>query len=290
MIEDRLMKAGEIIQLASIFKEKGVEKIRLTGGEPCLRKDLIEIIEGLKEIGITPSITTNGALLDRHLDDMEKLGMKDLNISIDSLKPEKFKRIAQRDLLYKVLENIKAAAGRSFNVKLNVVVMRDFNDDEILDLLNFGLVVGAQIRFIEYMPFFGNSWEYGKVFSYAEVLNIIESVHPISSLEVAHDSTSKMFSVNTNGQIFGIISTVTNPFCSGCSRLRLTADGKMKNCLFSKDESDLLGPLRAGADVSELIDENIKRKKKAAGGRIDFSHENAAVQFSRNRSMIAIGG
>ena len=289
MDDGRLMTASEVIDLATVFRELGVEKVRLTGGEPTLRKDLSDIVRGLARMGLTPSMTTNGALLHRHLDELQGQGVRDLNISIDSLQREKFLRISQRDQLDRVLQNIVEASRRGFKLKLNTVLIRNFNEDEILDLIRYASDLGAEARFIEYMPFFGNQWEYDKVFTRREVLAILEPYVPLP-LKSPADSTAERYELTGTGHRFGIIPTVTQPFCQACSRLRLTADGKMKNCLFSVDESDLLSALRRGEDVRELIMQNVQRKKSSAGGRIDFSDEQAALDFARNRSMITIGG
>jgi cyclic pyranopterin phosphate synthase len=140
------------------------------------------------------------------------------------------------------------------------------------------------------MPFFGNSWEYEKVYTRKEILRDISEHVEIEQLQSPDDSTSENYLIPSTGARFGVISTVSNSFCQGCSRLRLTADGKMKNCLFSNDETDLLTAMRQGQTLTPLIQENIFRKKKAAAGRIDFNHEKAAVHYAQNRSMIAIGG
>lgn len=285
----KLMTADEIIQLTSVFQQLGVNKVRLTGGEPTLRKDLMEIISGIIALGITPSITTNGATIHQFIEDFQKNEI-DINISIDTLQKEKFAQISQRDLLDPVKANIEELVRRKLKVKLNVVLLRGFNDNEIIDLVNYAGKLGIEIRFIEYMPFFGNSWEYEKVYTRAEILKDISDHAEIQRLKSPDDSTSVNYVIPSTGARFGIISTVSNPFCQGCSRLRLTADGKMKNCLFSNDETDLLTALRHGQNLIPLIQENISRKKKTAAGRIDFNHEKAAVQYAQNRSMIAIGG
>lgn len=290
MPDHKLMSADEIFQLASIFKEFGIKKIRLTGGEPTLRKDLVEIIAALSTLNLSLSITTNAFLLDELLDDFEKYNLRNINISIDSLKPEKFSEITKRNSLDKVMNNIKKACERGFYVKLNAVIIKDVNDDEITDIIEWASTLKVNARFLEYMPFFKNNWEYSKVFSKEEILNCIAKKYEFNKKESAHDSTSVNYSIPSLGAEFGIIPTVTQAFCNGCSRIRLTSDGKIKNCLFSNDESDLLTALRNGEDVKELIRENIFRKKKAAAGKINFKDENAKIEYAKNRTMVSIGG
>ncbi|HAW51650.1 MAG TPA: GTP 3',8-cyclase MoaA [Flavobacteriales bacterium] len=289
MSSDKLMNAEEIVKMTAVFQQLGVSKVRLTGGEPTLRRDLIDIITGIKALGISPSITTNGASIQQYIDDFQENNI-DVNVSIDTLQKEKFIQISQRDLLGAVKTNIEEMVRRKMKVKLNVVLLRGFNDNEIIDLVNYAAALGVEIRFIEYMPFFGNSWEYEKVYTRKEILRDISVYGAIEPIISPNDSTSENYLIPATGAKFGIISTVSNPFCQGCSRLRLTADGKMKNCLFSNDETDLLSPLRIGENLMPLIRENILRKKKTAAGRIDFNNEKAAVQYAQNRSMIAIGG
>jgi cyclic pyranopterin phosphate synthase len=290
MPDERLMSADEIVRIVSVFKELGIKKIRFTGGEPTLRKDLGKIIGGLSSLDLDMSITTNGLLLQDCLDDFKKFGLNNINISIDSIQREKFKSITKRDSLDAVLLNIHRAKLLEFNLKMNVVVIRGTNDDEIIDLLEWSAANQLPIRFIEYMPFFGNDWDYKRVFNQQEILDVIAEKYGIRKIESPKESTSLNYTVSEIGGQFGIIPTVTNAFCNGCNRIRLTADGKIKNCLFSGDENDLLGPLRADKDMSVIIRENIERKKFSAAGRIDFSHEKAKLDYSNNRSMVSIGG
>lgn len=290
MPDDRLMKADEIHELASIFVGLGVKKIRLTGGEPTLRKDFPEVISALRTLDVSLSLTTNGLLLDQYFDHLEQVGLTNLNISIDSLEQDNFNRITQRKVFDRVMDNISEAVRRKFKVKINVVVIRDVNDSELINLVRWAADLGVDIRFIEYMPFFGNEWEYQKVFSKKEILERIATELDFIPVESPSDSTSANYFIKELNARFGVIPTVTQAFCNGCSRIRLTADGKIKNCLFSDDESDLLTHLRSGQDVKEIIVSNLLRKKKEAGGRIDFRNEKAKIDYSNNRSMVSIGG
>jgi len=287
---ENLMSAREIIKLASIFKDFGVKKIRFTGGEPTLRKDLEEIVAGISNLNLSMSITTNGLLLKEHLHYFEKYGLFNINVSIDSIQREKFKEITKRDCLQDVISNMELAKASGFALKLNMVVIRHLNDEEIVDILKWSSDLKIPVRFIEYMPFFGNEWHYKRVFTQKEILNVVSKDFKIVKLESASDSTSDNYFISELNNSFGIIPTVTNNFCSGCSRIRLTADGKIKNCLFSADESDLLGSLRRGENVREIIADNISRKKKKAAGRINFNDEKALTDYTNNRSMVAIGG
>lgn len=290
MPDSKLMSADEIFRLASIFRDFGIQKIRLTGGEPTLRKDLVEIIAALSTLNVTLSITTNAFLLDAFLDDFEKYKLKRINISIDSLNPEKFKEITKRDSLDRVMQNIKNACERGFNVKLNAVIIRGVNDDEITDIIEWASSLKVNARFLEYMPFFKNNWEYNKVFSKEEILKSVSEKYEFILKESFYSSTSVNYSIPGINASFGVIPTVTQAFCNSCSRIRLTSDGKIKNCLFSSEETDLLTGLRNGEDVKHLIIENIFKKKKAAAGKIDFKAENAKIEYAKNRTMVSIGG
>lgn len=290
MPDDRLMKANEVVALAEIFKDLGVKKVRLTGGEPTLRKDLDEILQGLSSLDLDLSMTTNALLLDQLFGMLSSNGLKKLNISIDTLNPKKFKRISQRDVFHRVIRNIEEANERRFDLKINVVVIRNENDDEVLDMLRWSAGLGIPLRFIEYMPFFGNGWEYQKVFPKLEILERIKREFEVEQIISPYDSTSRNYLNKTLNASFGIIPTVSDSFCSGCSRIRLTADGKVKNCLFSNDENDLLQIYRSGQDVKSIIRKNILRKKSAAAGKINFTDEKARLEYAKNRSMVSIGG
>lgn len=287
---EKLMQPEEISKIVSVFVGLGVNKIRITGGEPTMRKDFEDILSRLAEFNVNLSMTTNGFVLEKHFDTLIKYGVKNLNISMDSLDRFRFGKITQRDQFDKVIQNIEAATGKDFKIRINVVVIRAFNDDELIDFIKWSSVRNLEVRFIEFMPFFGNQWSYEKVFAQREILKEIRKRYVVQTIDPEKGATATRYTIPELNSVFGIIPTVSNPFCSGCNRIRLTADGKLRNCLFSTHETDLLANLRGGKDVEELILKNISEKKKMAAGRVDFSDEQAKTAYAINRPMIAIGG
>jgi len=287
------MSAGEISELAKIFVDLGVKKIRLTGGEPLMRKDAKQIIQQLSDFShrdVQLAITTNGVFVHDYLDAFKEAGIRSVNISLDSLIPERFEAITKRNYFHRVVSNIHLLPQHGFHVKVNMVVMKGVNDDELSDFVQWTRDYPLHIRFIEFMPFDGNQWKKEKVFHYPEILQNIRHHYEVIALENKKHSTAKKFKVLGFEGTFAIISTMSAPFCGDCNRLRLTADGKMKNCLFSKEESDLLTPLREGKDVKQQIVDCLWGKHEALGGQftpVDLPSENHPLQ---NRSMIAIGG
>lgn len=289
----QLMTAGEILEIAQTFVNLGVKKIRVTGGEPLVRKDANAILLSLGKLGANLTITTNGVLVSNFIDTFKEAGIRTVNISIDSLDKAKFNRITRRDYFETVFENIDLLLREGFQVKLNIVLMKGFNQDEIPDFIALTKSKKIQVRFIEFMPFSGNSWDKSKLVTYAEVLQSVELHYQskeILRLEDAPNDTAKNFKIASYEGSFAIISSVTNPFCSTCNRIRLTADGKLKNCLFSNSEMPLLEALRAGKSILPLIEQNLRAKKAIRSGMDDDAKFQDPVQFSRNRSMIAIGG
>lgn len=291
--KSHLMTAEEIFHIAKTFVSIGVNKIRLTGGEPLLRKDAREIILRLGKLGVDLTITTNGILVPNFIETFKTAGIQTVNISIDSLIKEKFNLITRRNYFDEVLRNIDLLLKEGFRVKLNVVLIKDFNDNEINDFIRLTKSKKIQVRFIEFMPFSGNQWDKSKLVSYAEVMKIVQSEFESAEIERRIDApndTAKNFKIVSHVGSFAIISSVTNPFCSTCNRIRLTADGKLKNCLFSNSETSLLETLRAGKSILPLIHQNLKAKKAIRSGMDDDLKFQDPEQFSQNRTMIAIGG
>ncbi len=286
----RLMQTDEIIHLARIFVEQGVKKIRLTGGEPLVRKDAASIISELGKLPVELVITTNGTRIAEMLPVLKEAGIKSINISLDTLQPEKFMLITRRDVFHQVRSNIELLLQEKITVKINMVVMKGMNDGEIKDFINWTKHNPIQVRFIEFMPFNGNKWTSNKMYSLQEILSKIQqdfTVLPVGG--VAHD-TAKHFRIPGHEGSFAIISTMTEPFCSTCNRMRLTADGKLKNCLFSNGETDLLSALRNKEEVLPLILESIMSKKKELGGQMITDFKHIDPNTIKNRSMITIGG
>jgi cyclic pyranopterin phosphate synthase len=277
------MQADEIETLAKTFVALGVNKIRLTGGEPLLRKDIADILGRLRKLDTTITLTTNGYLLDLFIDDLKAANVKSLNVSLDTFKQDRFFEITHYDGSQRVISNILTLIKEGFDVKLNVVLMRGVNDDEINDFISFTKDHPVHVRFIEYMPFSANDWHSEKVIRSNELMAIILRQHDVIKLEDDKHDTAKKYKVPGYLGDFGMISTVTEPFCEGCNRLRLTADGKMRNCLFAQTHTDLLTPLRNGEDVIPLIMSNVKAKYFQYGGQ-EMSND------IKNSNMILIGG
>ena len=285
-----LMQPQEIETLAKIFADEGVTKIRLTGGEPLVRKDAAKIILALSKLPVRLTITTNATRLHDFIDVLKEAGITSINISLDTLQPEKFLLITRRDLFHRVRSNIELLLHHQFNVKINMVVMKGFNDDEIGDFIAWTMHNPIQIRFIEFMPFSGNRWTSNKVVELHEILSTINTQYSFLPLQNDKHDTAKHYIIPGHVGSFAVISTMSSPFCSGCNRMRLTADGKMKNCLFSSSETDLLSALRNGKDVVRLIHENIMMKAKELGGQFIADVETVNAGAIENRSMITIGG
>lgn len=286
-----LMSADEIRTLAGIFVEMGVQKIRLTGGEPLVRKDVGQIIESLGELPVALTMTTNAVFIEQYLDTLKKAGVRSLNISLDTLQEERFKTITRRDHFSKTLANIHLLLAEGFSVKLNMVVMRDLNVEEVNDFVELTRdQPNLHVRFIEFMPFNGNQWDFSRMVSYQTLLDTIGGHYEFEALVGEAHDTARCFRLIDGQGTFGIISTITNHFCAGCNRIRLTADGKLKNCLFDTTEVDLLKALRQGEDVKPLIYNHFQAKHFAHGGHSDFTDKGAKAEYETNRSMIAIGG
>lgn len=286
----RLMQAEEILALSEIFVSAGVRKIRLTGGEPLVRKDAGRIISLVSRLPVELTLTTNGTRLHEFVPVLEDAGIRSVNVSLDTLQRDKFLLLTRRDLFREVHDNIALLVEKGFHVKVNVVVMKDCNDNEIDDFIEWTRAVPVHIRFIEFMPFSGNRWTSNKVVSLDEILAVIGARYNYKRLTGSIHDTAKSYGIDGHAGSFGIISTMTAPFCAGCNRMRLTADGKLKNCLFSKGETDLLTPFREGRDVLPLIHQNIMGKAKELGGQFTTALKSIDAVSIENRSMITIGG
>lgn len=286
----KLMQVEEIETLAKIFVSQGVKKIRLTGGEPLVRKDAPKILEVLGKLDIELAITTNGIRINEMLPELLSAKIKTINISLDTLQADKFLKITRRDLYHRVRGNIELLLQHNIKVKINVVVMKDINENEILDFIALTKHNNVEIRFIEFMPFSGNKWSSNQVFTMHEILCEIAKAYDVLSVASAPHDTAKHFLIPDHIGSFAVISTMSAPFCDTCNRMRLTADGKLKNCLFSKSETDLLTALRNNEDVLPLIVQNINSKAKALGGQFSGAFENIDTSAIQNRSMITIGG
>jgi len=252
-----ILSFEEIARLARIFIPLGVEKIRLTGGEPLLRRDLERLVEQLSSLpGLQDiSLTTNGSLLAEKAAALRSAGLRRLNVSVDTLDPGKFKQMTGRGDLARVLNGLFTAKSLGFDpIKINAVIERGVNDDEILDLVEFARTNGFAIRFIEYMDVGNaNNWQTSKMVSKREILDIIRSRYPLQLKGRDHGSAPAVDYALPDGEgDLGVIASVTEPFCFSCTRVRITADGKLVTCLFSERGHDLKALLRGGAGDDEI--------------------------------------
>nr|XP_020497261.1 molybdenum cofactor biosynthesis protein 1-like [Labrus bergylta] len=285
----QLLSTSEVLTLARLFVQEGVEKIRLTGGEPLIRPDVLEIIAELRKLeGLrTIAVTTNGMNLAKLLPKLKDAGLDLINISLDSLVPAKFEFIVRRKGFHKVMEGIDKAIEMGYNpVKVNCVVMRGLNEDELLDFVALTEKKPLEVRFIEYMPYAGNKWNFKKMVSYQEMLDRIRQQWPdLEMLQTGQTDTAKTFKVpGFKGQV-GFITSMSEHFCGSCNRLRITADGSLKVCLFGNSEVSLRDFLRSGSSEEELlqiIGAAVGRKKKQHAGMFNISK-------MKNRPMILIG-
>jgi molybdenum cofactor biosynthesis protein A len=266
-----LLNRAEIQRLASLFVGQGVRKIRLTGGEPTVRKDLMEIIQDLNKLkahGLeTIGMTTNGIALKRKLKGLKESGLDQLNISLDTLDPFKFELMTRRRGQEAVLESVYQAVALGFAaVKMNVVVINKVNSNEILDFIALTKDLPIIVRFIEYMPFDGNRWNMDKFVSYQSMLEEIKNRFPhLERLEDDPNDTSKHYKVEGYLGKFGFITSMSDHFCGTCNRLRVLADGNMKVCLFGNSEVNLRDLMR-----NETSDEELLSVISAAGLPLDI--------------------
>lgn len=291
--KSHIMSYDEIYTIAETFVDNGVKKIRLTGGEPLIRKDIHIVLEKLASLQVELAITTNGITIDRHLDTLKKYNIRNINVSLDTLNEDKFKEITRRNQFQKVYQNILLLVENGFNVKINAVLIKDFNENEINDFIELTRELPVSFRFIEFMPFEGNKWNMKKMVSYAEIMMLVNrhySEENVERLQDADNDTSKNYRIKGFKGSFAIISSVTNPFCDSCNRLRLTADGKLKNCLFSATESDILAPLREGNPIEPIIQKAVLGKFKVRGGMDTLEKLQEPKLHTQNRNMTSIGG
>jgi cyclic pyranopterin phosphate synthase len=252
-----LLTCDEILRLVRLFVDLGIDKVRLTGGEPTVHPDLIPIVRGIRDAGVRRiSMTTNGLRLARLARPLKEAGLERVNISIDTLDPDKFQRITRWGRLDEVMDGLYAAEAAGLTpIKINAVVVRGYNDDDVASLAALTLTRRWQVRYIEMMPF-GDVAGFAQdaAVSQEEIMRLIEA--DLGRLELVDngrlDGEAKLYRLKGALAPIGFISTLTNPFCASCSRVRLTADGKLRLCLLRDDEGDLLTPLRAGASDGEL--------------------------------------
>jgi cyclic pyranopterin phosphate synthase len=287
-----LLSFEETARAVRVFTGLGVDKVRLTGGEPLLRRDLRDLVRLLSRIPLLSelALTTNGLLLEPQAKALKDAGLSRITVSLDTLKPERFREISRRDGLPDVLAGIEAARNASFSqLKLDSVITRGVNDDEIFDLLDFGKTVGAEVRFIEYMDVGGATrWSQERVFSKREMLARIEDRAGASATPIDLESwaPARRFRL-PDGTTFGIIASTTEPFCRTCDRSRLTADGVFYSCLYAQKGLDLRGKLRSGASDEELealLGASWRaREDRGAEIRLELAERDALVEVDRLR-------
>ena len=286
-----LLTFEEIAHFVRVGTPLGIDKIRLTGGEPLMRRDLSRLVRmivdvpGVRDVGLT----TNGLLLAEHAQALFDAGLRRINISLDTLDPNRFREVARRDGLERVLDGIAAAKEAGFHpIKINAVVIRGLNDVDVVPLARYARERGLELRFIEYMPIGAEAWERGKVYFAHEMLEQIErAVCPLVPAPDYDPRAPAMdFAYTDGGGTVGMIASVSRPFCLSCNRLRLTAEGKLRNCLFALDEVDVRPFLRGRPDdaaLAEAIRRNVSEKWEG--------HEINTARFVKPaRTMHAIGG
>lgn len=289
MAREDLLTYEELTRVARICVERfGFDGIRLTGGEPTVRANLPVLVEQLSSLGVDLSLTTNGTTLTNLASALVASGLERINISLDSLNRERFEQITRRDELDKVLEGIDAAVSAGLApVKINCVVMRGVNDDEIVDFARFGRERGVTVRFIEFMPLDAQGeWTNEQVVTKAEIVAAIGDVFPLQLVAERESDPAARWRYLDGGGEFGVIPSVTEAFCESCDRVRLTADGMLRHCLFATRELDLRTLLRSGAtddDLAEVITAEVGAKW--AGHQINQVHFIRPI-----RSMSQIGG
>jgi cyclic pyranopterin phosphate synthase len=265
----------------------GLESVRITGGEPTVRAHLPVLVQQLAALGVDLAMTTNGATLALVADDLRRAGLRRLNVSLDSLRPERFVALTRRDALARVLEGVDAAVEAGFApIKVNVVLVRGVNDDEVVDFAAYGRARGVQPRFIEYMPLDADqTWTRDQVVPSDEVVAAVDAVFPLEPVAHGPEPAARWRYRDGRGEI-GVIASVTRPFCGDCDRVRLTAEGQFRNCLFAVDETDLRALLRGGAG-----DDALAEAMAASVAAKWAGHGIGKATFVRPpRSMSQIGG
>ncbi len=284
-----ILTLEEICRVASIFVELGITKIRLTGGEPLVRRNVEALVRWLAELpGVEKlAMTTNGVLLREKAHALKAAGLKALNVSLDTLRRSRFEEIAKRDHWDDVMAGIEAALACEFDtLKVNCVVIKGFNDDEILDFVEFARDKPMNVRFIEYMPFPDNQWHKDGMLSFARMKEHIEQRYELVPLDTESGAVAKDFAIGGRRGTVSFITSMSESFCESCNRLRLTADGSVKSCLFYAPEINLRGELRSGLDdagLREMILSAVLQKPEAHPPMEE-------LVGMANRAMVEIGG
>ncbi|MFG6475190.1 GTP 3',8-cyclase MoaA [Microbacterium sp. P06] len=295
LARNSILTLDEIVEIAEVAAASGVRTFRLTGGEPLLRRDIVDVVRRLAVLRspdgpVEVAMTTNGIRLPEVLDDLVDAGLARLNISIDTIQREKFASLTRRDRLPEVLEGIAAAAASPLRpLKLNAVAMRGVNDDEIVDLVQFAVDSGAQMRFIEQMPLdAGHTWDREQMVTREEIVATLADRWELTPVPGRGGAPAEKWLLDGGPHEVGVIASVTAPFCGDCDRLRLTADGQVRNCLFSIAEYDLVPVLRGGApERAGAIDAVLRASVR---GKLPGHAINDPSFLQPPRGMNAIGG
>ncbi|MFT4235702.1 MAG: GTP 3',8-cyclase MoaA [Microbacterium sp.] len=297
LAREGIMTAGEIERAARVAAEAGITTFRLTGGEPLLRRDIVDIVRRLAALRgpdgpVRVAMTTNGIRLGEFLSDLIDAGLHRLNISIDTLDRQKFRDLTRRDRLDDVLAGIRAAAASPLRpLKLNAVAMRDVNDTELVDLVEFAIAHDAQLRFIEQMPLdAGHTWDRSRLVTRDEILESLSARWDLEPIPGRGGAPAETWRLDGGPHTVGVIASVTAPFCGACDRLRLTADGQLRNCLFSLTEFDLLPVLRAGHPADAEAAEVDRVMRNCVARKLPGHAINDPSFLQPARGMNAIGG
>jgi cyclic pyranopterin phosphate synthase len=285
-----MLTDAEIVRLVRLMVGMGITSVRLTGGEPLLRRSLVDVVSGIAGLEPRPRIamTTNGVGLDRLAAPLAAAGLDRVNISLDTVDPEHFARLTRRDRFQDVVAGLKAASDAGLTpVKVNAVAMRGVNDTDVAELLQWCLDRGYELRFIEQMPLDAqHAWDRSQMVPQAEILQRLGERFHLTPVQERGSAPAELFLVDGGPETVGVIASVSAPFCAACDRVRLTADGQLRNCLFARTEVDLRGPMREGAsdaELADLVSGEMWRKKPGHGiDRPDFHQP--------DRPMSAIGG
>jgi cyclic pyranopterin phosphate synthase len=286
-----LLTDDEIERLVGIaVRDLGITEVRLTGGEPLLRRSLVDLVSRLAALSPRPqlSMTTNGIGLSKVAAPLATAGLDRINVSLDTLQQDTFVTLARRDRLADVLDGIAAARAAGLEpVKVNAVLIRGVNDDEATDLLAYCLAEGLSLRFIEQMPLDAqHGWTRDQMVTAAEIFELLATTYELTPVDGRGSDPAELFHVDGGPATVGVIASVTRPFCGACDRVRLTADGQLRNCLFAREESDLRSALRSGASDGELA---TRWRASIAGKRAGHGIDDPTF-LQPDRPMSAIGG
>jgi len=292
---ETMLTATELVKVIEIAVSQGIKEVRLTGGEPLLRPDIVEIVSRINSLENAPelSMTTNGVALAKVAQQLADAGLRRINISLDTLDWERFKRLTFRDRYDDVIEGIAAARAAGLEpIKINTVLMRDINGDEALPLLKWALSENLNLRFIEQMPLdAGDAWTRNNLITAEEIFSQLNAEYELTPVADRGSSPAEEFYVNGGTATVGIIASVTRSFCANCDRMRLTSDGQLRNCLFSNTETDLRSILRNGRLAeSEKRDDIVKAFSLSVKSKMPGHGINNPDFVKPTRPMSAIGG